>query len=123
MRSRNTFYEISLLCTSEVFMTTVHPVASAGPSFHACIKSGKFQGMICPTTPIGSCKVMSHTHTKKNFEENHFTVQKQSFSCLTSEITIFLPFQLLSNFNCPLISTNQAALKILGGGKIIQHPR
>ena len=24
---------------------------------HACIKMGKFQGMICPTTPMGSCKV------------------------------------------------------------------
>merc|ERR1711963_728207 len=28
------------------FITTVFPVARAGPSFHACISSGKFQGMI-----------------------------------------------------------------------------
>jgi hypothetical protein len=28
------------------FMTIVHPVARAGPSFHAIIKAGKFQGMI-----------------------------------------------------------------------------
>ena len=34
--------------------TTVQPAARAGPSFQAAINSGKFQGMICPTTPIGS---------------------------------------------------------------------
>ena len=28
--------------------------ASAGPSFHAAISRGKFQGMICPATPTGS---------------------------------------------------------------------
>ena len=28
------------------------PVASAGPSFHAAISSGKFHGMIWPTTPM-----------------------------------------------------------------------
>ncbi len=39
---------------SAVFMTTVHPAAKAGPNFQACIKRGKFQGMICPTTPSGS---------------------------------------------------------------------
>jgi len=39
------------------FRTTVLPVARAGPSFHAAISSGKFQGMICPTTPIGSRSV------------------------------------------------------------------
>ena len=33
------------------FMTMVLPAASAGPSFQACIRMGKFQGMICPTTP------------------------------------------------------------------------
>ena len=31
--------------------------ASAGPSFHAAISSGKFHGMICPTTPTGSRSV------------------------------------------------------------------
>ena len=36
------------------FSTTVQPVARAGPSFQAAISSGKFQGMICPTTPTGS---------------------------------------------------------------------
>ena len=30
------------------------PSASAGPSFHAAISSGKFHGMIWPTTPTGS---------------------------------------------------------------------
>ena len=34
--------------------TTVLPAASAGPSFHAAIVSGKFQGTISPTTPSGS---------------------------------------------------------------------
>jgi len=37
--------------------TSVDPAASAGPSFHAAISSGKFHGMICPTTPIGSRSV------------------------------------------------------------------
>ena len=31
--------------------TTVQPAASAGATFHASISSGKFHGMICPTTP------------------------------------------------------------------------
>ena len=34
--------------------TTVFPAASAGAIFHASISSGKFHGMICPTTPIAS---------------------------------------------------------------------
>ena len=33
--------------------TTVLPAASAGAIFHASISSGKFHGMICPTTPTG----------------------------------------------------------------------
>ncbi len=33
--------------------TVVLPQASAGASFQAAISSGKFQGMICPTTPTG----------------------------------------------------------------------
>ena len=36
------------------FSTTELPAASAGPSFHAAIISGKFHGTIAPTTPIGS---------------------------------------------------------------------
>lgn len=36
--------------------TTQLPAASAGASFQAAIRSGKFQGMICPTTPSGSWK-------------------------------------------------------------------
>jgi hypothetical protein len=42
---------------SATFSTTVHPVASAGPSFHAAISSGKLHGMICPTTPTASLTV------------------------------------------------------------------
>ena len=39
---------------SEGFSTTELPVASAGPSFQQAISSGKFQGTIAPTTPMGS---------------------------------------------------------------------
>ncbi|MNL37080.1 hypothetical protein D3C87_1592010 [compost metagenome] len=34
--------------------TTVLPAARAGAIFQASISSGKFQGMICPTTPTGA---------------------------------------------------------------------
>ena len=40
--------------SSAGFSTTVLPAASAGPSFHAAIASGKFHGTISPTTPSGS---------------------------------------------------------------------
>ena len=33
------------------FKTQVLPAASAGASFHAAMRRGKFQGMICPQTP------------------------------------------------------------------------
>jgi hypothetical protein len=36
------------------FSTTVFPMASAGAIFHASMSSGKFHGMIWPTTPTGS---------------------------------------------------------------------
>ena len=35
----------------------VLPAANAGPHFQATISIGKFQGMICPTTPTGSRRV------------------------------------------------------------------
>ena len=37
--------------------TIAQPVASAGPIFHTAISSGKFHGMIAPTTPTGSRRV------------------------------------------------------------------
>jgi len=37
-------------------MTTQLPAARAGAIFQAAIRMGKFQGMICPTTPSGSWK-------------------------------------------------------------------
>ena len=37
-------------------ITTQFPAARAGASFHVAMSSGKFQGMICPTTPSGSWK-------------------------------------------------------------------
>ena len=42
---------------SAALSTTVQPVAIAGAIFHAAISSGKFQGMIWPTTPTGSRRV------------------------------------------------------------------
>ena len=36
--------------------TTQLPAAKAGASFQAAIRSGKFHGMIWPTTPSGSWK-------------------------------------------------------------------
>ena len=47
---------VSGVCSAG-FITTVQPVARAGPSFQACISSGKFHGIIWPTTPTGSCLV------------------------------------------------------------------
>ena len=35
------------------------PAARAGATFHEAIISGKFHGVISPTTPIGSRKVRS----------------------------------------------------------------
>ena len=43
---------VSGVCSAG-FITTVLPQARAGPHFQASIKSGKFHGMICPTTPTG----------------------------------------------------------------------
>ncbi|MCY1396290.1 hypothetical protein D3C76_1390490 [compost metagenome] len=40
--------------SSEGLSTRVQPAASAGATFHAAISSGKFHGMIAPTTPTGS---------------------------------------------------------------------
>jgi len=34
-------------------MIIVQPAANAGANFQACMSSGKFQGMIMPTTPTG----------------------------------------------------------------------
>jgi hypothetical protein len=42
---------------SAALSTTVQPAASAGAIFHAAISSGKFHGMIWPTTPTGSLTV------------------------------------------------------------------
>src|ERR1035438_5585903 len=47
---------VSEVCSAGL-SPTQFPVASAGPSFHAAISSGKFHGMIWPTTPSGSRSV------------------------------------------------------------------
>ena len=44
--------------SGEAFHTQAFPCASAGASFHAGIASGKFQGVMSPTTPRGRRRVM-----------------------------------------------------------------
>ena len=41
------------------------PAAKAGASFQAAIKNGKFQGIICPTTPIGSLNTILKNFSSK----------------------------------------------------------
>ena len=45
--------------SSAGFSTIVLPAASAGAIFHDAIASGKFHGVISPTTPIGSRNVIA----------------------------------------------------------------
>ena len=52
--SMNTMIEAGV-CSAGL-ITTALPAASAGASFHTPISSGKFHGMIWPTTPSGSWK-------------------------------------------------------------------
>ena len=47
---------VSGVCSAGL-RTTQLPAASAGPSFQAAMRSGKFHGMIWPTTPTGSRSV------------------------------------------------------------------
>ena len=47
---------VSGVCSAG-FSTIVQPAASAGATFQAAIRSGKFHGMICPATPTGSLRV------------------------------------------------------------------
>ena len=44
---------VSGVCSAGL-RTSVLPVASAGPSFHEAMTSGKFHGMIWPHTPTGT---------------------------------------------------------------------
>ena len=50
--SINTMIEAGVC--SAGFNTTQLPAANAGASFQVAISKGKFQGIICPTTPSGS---------------------------------------------------------------------
>src|SRR5205085_7880521 len=54
-------YSANFKSDNEVFdaglMTTVFPQASAGAIFHTANMSGKFHGVMAPTTPIGSRSV------------------------------------------------------------------
>jgi hypothetical protein len=47
---------VSGVCSAG-FSTTVFPQASAGATFQAAMSSGKFHGMMAPTTPTGSRSV------------------------------------------------------------------
>ena len=44
--------------SSAGFSATVHPVARAGASFHSTAEVGPFHGIIAPTTPTGSLRVI-----------------------------------------------------------------
>ena len=44
---------------SEGFNTTLLPAISAGPSFQQASSSGKFQGTMAATTPIGSRTIIA----------------------------------------------------------------
>lgn len=44
-------------------ITTVLPIANAGAIFQASINSGKFHGMIWPTTPTGSYPAISKSNS------------------------------------------------------------
>ena len=61
---------ISSKIESEVWLdgeiTIVFPPAMAGASFHAAISSGKFHGIICPTTPYGS-RFLTDTNLPPSF--------------------------------------------------------
>ena len=56
INSIKTRIEIGVL--SAGFSTTQLPAARAGASFHVAIRIGKFHGIICATTPIGSCTII-----------------------------------------------------------------
>ncbi|SKX48589.1 Uncharacterised protein [Mycobacteroides abscessus subsp. massiliense] len=53
---RENRYRMDAGVCSAGLSTTVLPAAMAGASFQLAISSGKFHGMICPTTPSGSWK-------------------------------------------------------------------
>src|SRR5271165_4559661 len=59
---------VSGVCSAG-FSTQQHPAAIAGASFHAAISNGKFQGIICPATPIGSRKVKLNAFAGTGFTE------------------------------------------------------
>ena len=56
MRSSHSMIETGV-CSAGL-RTTQLPAASAGASFHAAMRSGKFHGMIWPTTPSGSWRLI-----------------------------------------------------------------
>ena len=57
--------------------TTQLPAANAGATFHAAMSRGKFHGIICPTTPNGSCR-----HIDTVLESNSDIVPIKRCTCL-----------------------------------------
>ena len=53
-----------------VFKTVQHPEAKTGASFQAAIRKGKFQGTICPTTPMGSRMIKERVFSSKKLAES-----------------------------------------------------
>ena len=51
-------YKIEIGVDSAGFSTTQFPAAKAGANFQIAIRIGKFHGIICATTPIGSCTII-----------------------------------------------------------------
>jgi hypothetical protein len=51
------FHAVARILSSAGLSTTVHPAASAGAIFATSIASGKLQGVMEPTTPMGSRSV------------------------------------------------------------------
>ena len=49
--------------------TVQQPAASTGASFQAAIRKGKFQGTICPTTPMGSRRIRERVEPSRMLAE------------------------------------------------------
>ena len=63
--SSSTDSEVAL----EGLKTTVLPATSAGASFQAAMRKGKFHGTIWPTTPSGSRRMMFNVPASSMFAE------------------------------------------------------
>jgi len=77
-------------------MTQVHPIARAGPNFHACISNGKFQGIIIVIDDsIISVYIQQMWQKIKlnNIEENLLKTTLNLLKMLTSRIFTSIHFK------------------------------